>query len=66
MFFTSKIITTTEKKKKSRHSVSGQACEGISDILRRKGGHIRKRLCGKRVNQVARTVLGGDASLKIS
>ena len=52
-------------KKKSRHSASGYAYEGISDILKRKGGHIRKHLCGKRVNQGARTVLGGDPSLKI-
>ena len=34
-------------------------------MLRRKGGHIRQYLCGKRANQEARTVLGGDASLKI-
>ena len=33
----------------------GHAYEGISDI----------HLCGKRVNQGARTVLGGDSSLKI-
>ena len=32
-----RLITTTEKK--SRHSASGHACEGISDILRRKCGH---------------------------
>ena len=32
---------------------------------RRKGRYIRKHLCGKRVNQGARTVLGGNASLKI-
>ena len=43
----------------------GHAYEAISDILKRKGGHIRKHLCGKNVNQGARTVLGGDASLKI-
>ena len=54
-----------KRKKKSRHSASGHAYEGISDILMRKGAHIRKHLCGKRVNQGARTVLGGDASLKI-
>ena len=52
-------------KKKSRHSASGHAYEGISDILKRKGRHIRKHLCGKRVNQGARTVLGSDPSLKI-
>ena len=52
------------KKKKSRHSTSGHAYEGISDILKRKGGHIRKHLCGKRVNQGAITVLVDDASLK--
>ena len=33
----------------------GHAYEGISNIY----------FCGKRVNQGARTVLGGDASLKI-
>ena len=44
----------------------GHAYEGISDILRRKGGHIRKHLCRERTNQGARTVLGGDISLKIS
>ena len=38
------------RKKKSRHSVSGHAYDGISDILKRKGRHIRKHLCGKRVN----------------
>ena len=43
----------------------GHAYEGISDILRGKGGHIRKHLCRKRVNQGARTVLGGNASFKI-
>ena len=52
-------------KKKSRYSASGHAYVGISDILKRKGGHIRKNLCQKRVNQGARTVLGGDPSLKI-
>ena len=52
-------------KKKTRHSASGHACEGISDTLRRKDGHIRNHLCGKRVNQEARTVLGGYASLRI-
>ena len=55
---------TTEKK--SKHSTAGHAYKGISDILRRKGGHIRKHLCGKRINQGARTVLGGDPSLKIN
>ena len=54
-----------QRKKRSRHSASGHSYEGISDIPRRKGGHIRKHLCGKRVNQGARTVLGGDPSLKI-
>ena len=53
------------RKKKSRHSTSGHAYEGISDILRRKSGHMRKHLCGKRANQWARTVLGGKASLMI-
>ena len=53
------------RKKKSRYSASGHAYEGISDILRGKGRHIRKHLCGKRVNQGARTVLGGNASFKI-
>ena len=53
------------RKKKSRHSTSGHAYEGISDILRRKSGHMRKHLCGKRANQRARTVLGGKASLMI-
>ena len=43
----------------------GHVCEVISDILRRKGGHIRKHLCGKTVNQGARTVLKGNVSLKI-
>ena len=52
------------RKKKSRHSTSGHAYEGISDILMRKGRHIRKYLCRKRANQRARAVLGGDASLK--
>ena len=33
--------------------------------MRRKGGHIRKHLCGKTVNQGTRTVLGGNVSLKI-
>ena len=54
-----------QKKKMSRHSVSDRAYERISDILRRKSGHIRKHLCGKRVNQEARTVLGVAISLKI-
>ena len=54
-----------QQKKKSRHSASGHAYEEINDILRRKNGHIRKHLCGKRANQGARTVLGGDVSLKI-
>ena len=45
-----------QQKEKSRHSVSGHAyegIEGISDMLRGKGGHIRKYVCGKRVNQTA-------------
>ena len=53
------------KKKKSRHSALGHGYEGISDILRRKSGYIRKHLRRKRANQEARTVLGGNASLKI-
>ena len=65
LFFTSTLITTTGKKK-SRHPASGHAYEEISNIPRRKGGHVRKHLCGKRVNQGARTVLGGDPSLKIN
>ena len=64
LFFELTLITTTEKKK-SRHSTSGHVYQGISDILKRKGTHIRKHLCGKTVNQEARTVLGGDPSLKI-
>ena len=40
--------------------------EGISDILKRKGGDTRKYLRGKRANQGARTVLGGNSSLKIN
>ena len=63
LFFASTLITTTEKK--SRLSALGHAYEGTSDILTRKGGHIRKHLCGKRANQGARTVLGGNASWKI-
>ena len=63
LFFTSTLIKTTEKK--SRHSNSGHAYEEISDILRRKAGHFRKQLYGKRVNQEARTVLRGNPSLKI-
>ena len=55
-----------QQKKKSRYSASDHAYEGISDILRRKGGQIRKRLCGKRANQGARTVLGGNVSLRIN
>ena len=54
-----------QRKKKTRHSASGHAYKGISDTLRRKDGHIRNHLCGKRVNQEARTVLGGYASLRI-
>ena len=54
-----------QQKKKSRHPASGHAYEGISDILRRKGRHIRKPLCGKRANQGERTVLGRNFSLKI-
>ena len=54
-----------QREKKSRHSASGYAYGGISDILRRKGRHIREQLCGKRVKQGARTVLGGDPSLRI-
>ena len=38
------------RKKKSKHPASGHAYEGISDILMRKGEHIKKHLCGKRVN----------------
>ena len=53
------------RKQKSRLSASSNAYGGISDILRRKGGHIRKHLCKKRANQGARTVLRGDTSLKI-
>ena len=64
LFFAPTLITTTEKKK-SRHSASGHAYEEISDILKRKGGYIRKHLCGKRANEGGRTVLGGDTSLKI-
>ena len=63
LFFASILITTTEKT--SRHSASGHAYEGISDILKRKDRHIKKHLCGEYVNQGVRTVLGGDASLKI-
>ena len=57
------LITTTEKN--SRHSASSHAYEEISGILRRKGRHIRKPLCEKRANQGERTVLGGNASLKV-
>ena len=32
----------------------------------RKDRHIRKHLCGKRANQGVKTVLGGDASLRIN
>ena len=35
-------------KKKNRHSASGHAYKGISDTLRRKDGHIRNHLCGKK------------------
>ena len=58
--FASTLITTTEKKDQAF------CLAPCMDILRRKGGHIRNRLCGKRANQEARTVLGGDASLKIN
>ena len=55
-----------QREKKSRESASGHAYEGISDILKRKDGYIRKYLRGKRVNQGASTVLGGNSSLKIN
>ena len=45
------------RKKKSGHSASGHAYEEIRDILKRKGGHIRKDLCEKGVNQGTRTVV---------
>ena len=54
------------RKKRSRHPASGHAYEGISDILRRKDGDIRKHLCGKRTSQGARTVLGDNMTLKIN
>ena len=62
LFLISTLIMTTEKK--SRNSAFGHAYEGISDILRRKGGHIGKHLCRKSVNQGERTVLGGDVLLR--
>ena len=46
-------------KKKSRHSASGHAYKGISDTLRRKDGHTEIIYVEKRVNQEARTMLGG-------
>ena len=55
-----------QREKKSRESASGHAYEGISDILKRKDGYIRKYLRGKRVNQGGSTVLGGNSSLKIN
>ena len=64
LFFAATLITTTQKK--SRHFALGHAYEGISDILRKKGRHIRKYLCRKRENQKARTVLGVCTSLKIN
>ena len=64
LFFATILITTTEKKY-SRLSAWGHAYEGIGDILKRKGGHIRNHLCGKRVKHGVRIVLGGDPSLKI-
>ena len=64
LFFASTLITTTEKK--SKHSASGHAYERINDILRRKGGHLRKHLCRNREIQEAKTLLGGDGSLKIN
>ena len=54
LFFVSRLITTMEKK--DRHFASGHSYEGISDILKKKGGHIRKHLCGTKVNQGPRTV----------
>ena len=62
LFFVSTLTTTT---KNSRHSASGHGYEGISDILGRKGRHIRKHLFEKRANQGAKTALGGNASLRI-
>ena len=63
LFFASTFITITGNRKQA---FCFKSCiQGISDILRRKSGHIRKHLYGKRANKGARTVLGGDASLKI-
>ena len=45
LFFTPALNTTIEKK--SEHSALGHAYEEISYILRRRGRHIRKHLCGK-------------------
>ena len=42
LLFASTLITIM--KKKSRHSASGHVYGGISNILRRKGGHIKKKI----------------------
>ena len=61
-----KILTYYDKnKKKSRHSASGHAYVGIKRMLGQKQGLIRKYLSSKRANQGARTVIGGDTTLKV-
>ena len=46
------INTYYDSGKKRAGITSGHAYGGISDILRRKDGHIRNHLCGKMVNQL--------------
>ena len=45
------INTYYDNEKKSRHSASGHAYEGIINILTRKGGHIKKKKKKKKKNE---------------
>lgn len=52
-------------RKKAKHTISGKVIKGIKELISGKSGIIRHNMLGKRCEQTARTVAGGDPYIKV-
>lgn len=61
-----RILTTFNNGQgKAKHTTNGRPIKGIKERLTGKEGQIRNNMMGKRCDQTARTVIGGDPTLKM-
>lgn len=59
------LFDNTKTTNQAKHLSNGKPMKGIKDRLKGKEGRFRQNLMGKRVNQCARSVIGGEVNMRI-